>query len=100
MQINDQEYELKYSLKRLSLIERVTGKSTMSIMVNSKGMFTVADLMTYFAYGLKESGSEVYVQNKKAMDIAEQVVEQSYIECMTYVAEALERDCPFLFRES
>lgn len=93
------EYELKFSGKKIEIIEQVTGKSIMTNMVNNNGLLSLSDLRTYFTNGLKEidgSYAPASVANKIYDGLQET---SSYTEIVTNIVEAVQRDCPFLFRE-
>lgn len=99
IEIRDKVYELKYNLKRVEMIESSTGVSVMALLQKNGGMFALTDLKTYFALGLKEVGSDVFVKPKEGMDIAEELIERDgYVSADSLVLEALERDCPFFFQ--
>lgn len=98
--INEKTYELKYNMKRVELIENSTGMPTMAELNKYSGMFGITSLKTYLAFALKEQGSDVFVKPKEGMEIAEALIEkEGYIAVNTAVLEAIERDCPFFFRE-
>ena len=99
IEIDGKNYVLKYNIGRIQMIENRTGKSVLAdIRVNS-GMLSIASLKVYFAYGLKEEGSDVFYPTKKALDIAEQLIlRDGYTAVCGIVMEALERDCPFFFQ--
>lgn len=98
-EINGKNYVLKYNLKRVEMIENVVGMPTMAEMQAHRGMLGLTSLKTYFAYGLKEEGSDVFVKPKEGMMMAEAMIEsEGYISVNGAVLEALERDCPFFFR--
>lgn len=98
IEFNGKRFVLKYNLKRVEMIENAAGTPTMAEIVKNKGMFSVSLLKTYFAYALKEEGSDVFVPLKRAMEIAEALIEsEGYIAVNGAVLEALERDCPFFF---
>lgn len=91
------QYELKYNLKRVEMIEDVTGVPTLATMQRT-GM-RISHLKVYLGYGLKEAGSDIFVVAKTALDLAEQIVEEmGFAAAMELVIEALQRDCPFFFR--
>lgn len=99
IQINDKEYVLKYNIGRINLIENATGSSFMVEIAKNNGMLSIAQLKTYFAYGLKEEGSDFFVPVKKAQEMAQALIEsQGYIPVCGMVMEAIERDCPFFFQ--
>lgn len=98
-EINGKNYVLKYNLKRVEMIENAVGMPTMAELNAHKGLLGVTALKTYFAYGLKEEGSDVFVAPKKGLDMAEALIEnEGYLAVNGAVLEAIERDCPFFFQ--
>ena len=98
-EINGKNYVLKYNLKRVEMIENTVGMPTMAEMQAPRGMLGLISLKTYFAYGLKEEGSDVFVKPKEGMSMAEAMIENAgYLVVNGAVLEALERDCPFFFQ--
>lgn len=96
--VNNVEYELKYNLKRIEMIEANTSMPTLAQISKTGGYFGVSDLKTYISKGLKEKGSDFFVMPKPAEKIAEALIEKDYQGACAAVLEALERDCPFFFR--
>mgnify|MGYP005801120981 FL=1 len=98
-EINEKNYVLKYNLKRVEMIENAVGMPTMADLSSHKGMLGLTALKTYFAYGLKEDGADVFVAPKKGMEMAEALIEnEGYMAVNGAVLDALERDCPFFFQ--
>lgn len=98
-EINGKTYVLKYNLKRVEMIENATGVPMMSDLYSHRSMMSLTALKTYFAYGLKEEGSDAFVAPKKGMEMAEALIEsEGYLAVNGAVLEALERDCPFFFQ--
>lgn len=98
-EIEGQSYDLKYNLKRAEIIESVIGKPIMGSMTATKGMLSIQEIKVYFAYGLKEIGSDVFVPVKKGMEFAEALIEsEGYAAVNSVILEALQRDCPFFFQ--
>lgn len=98
-EINGKNYVLKYNLKRVEMIENAVGMPTMAEMQAHRGMLSLTSLKAYFAYGLKEEGSDVFVKPKEGMAMAEAMIEnEGYLTVNGAVLEALERDCPFFFQ--
>lgn len=91
-------YELKFSLKRISIIENALKKPIMSMLQN--GFMTISELSTCVAYGMIEEGADAYVNPKKALEIVNDILNEdgSYFNMSDELADALERDCPFFFR--
>ena len=99
IQINNKEYELKYNIGRIELIENVTKKPTLAALSESGGMLGVSSLKAYFAYGLKEAGSDIFVPIKEGMKLAEELIQaEGYSKVCGLVINILERDWPFFFR--
>lgn len=98
-EINKKNYVLKYSIKRVELIENAVGMPVMADIASHKGMLGISTLKAYFAYGLKEEGMDTFVPPKSGMEMAEKMIEsEGYAAVNGAVMEALERDCPFFFR--
>lgn len=98
-EIGKKTYVLKYNMKRVEMIENAVGMPMMAELAAHKGMLGLTALKTYFAYGLKEEGADVFVKPKDGMEMAEKLIEsEGYIAVNGAVLEALERDCPFFFQ--
>ncbi len=93
-----QKYELKYSLKRISIIENAIKKPIMSVVQN--GFLTITELTACLAYGMKKEGADAFLNPRKATEIVEQLLEEDggYLTLINEVAGALQRDCPFFFQ--
>ncbi len=91
-------YELKFSLKRIQMIENVIKKPIMSVLQN--GFMTIQELTVCCAYGMKKDGADAFIDPKKGFKIIEQLLEEdgAYFSLSDKLAEVLERDCPFFFR--
>lgn len=95
-EFNGNEYELKYNLKRVEMIENATGVPTLAT-IQRTGM-RISHLKVYLGYGLKEAGSDIFVEIKTALDLAERMIEEmGVVAVMELVIDALQRDCPFFF---
>lgn len=98
---DNKEYELKYNMQRIELIESQTSMPTMAQISKTGGYFGLNDLKIYIMYALKEKGSDVFVMPKKAEKIAADTIENgNYANACAMVLEAIERDCPFFFRNA
>ena len=99
LKYNEKNYELKYNLKRIEMIEAQTALPTMAQIKQTSGYFGIADLKTYITYGLKEEGADVFVMPSKAQELAdEMIMEVGYTRLCSEVLAALEKDCPFFFQ--
>lgn len=92
-------YELKYNIKRVRMIEEATGKPTLDIIRTNNGMLTINEIIIYIAYGLIEQGEDCFVKPNQGLKMAEDMIETlGYPKMLEAVLEAIQRDCPFLFR--
>lgn len=98
IELEGKEHELKYNLKRVELIEATTGEPLMASIQKNRGYLSIQHLKIYFALGLKEADSELFVPQKKGQGFAEDLIEnEGYEKTNMLVIEALQRDCPFFF---
>lgn len=98
IEIDGKIYNLRYNLKRIEIIENATKTTMVAEATKNNGMLSLMNLKAYFGYGLIEEGANAYTPPKKGMEIAEALIEtEGYMKVSGYVAEALERDCPFFF---
>lgn len=90
-------YELRYSVKRIEMIENATGKSVVTMM--RSGSLSLTELCACIGYAIKLEGAEGYLSPKQGIEIAEEKLKEqgAYFTLSDEVAEALERDCPFFF---
>lgn len=100
-EIDGKNYVLKYNLKRVELIEAVSKLPMMPELYEHNGLFGIQALKTYFAYGLKEEGSDSFVPPKKGLEMATALIEsEGYMTVNGAVLESLQRDCPFFFQDA
>lgn len=97
LEINGNMYDLRYTIKRLEMIEKVTGKGTMSCLVQANGMLSIFELKNYLGYGLiNDKGN--YISPQQGIEYAEALIQsEGYERVITVVLESLQRDCSFLF---
>ncbi len=96
--IDGKQYDYKYTIQRIGMIEQAIGASLVGTIAASKGILSLEHLKILFAYGmLSEDG--VYVPLKKGMEFAEKLIEKDgLIKLSIEASEALLKDCPFLFQ--
>ena len=95
---DDKDFEFKFNIGRIELIEQVTEMPTLSNINRTGGMLSIKDLKYYFAYALKEANSDFFFPIKKGMEMCERMIEeQGYEVVCGLVLSSLERDCPFFF---
>lgn len=100
--INDQDYEIHFSVGRLKLIEEAAkGRPFLSILNGQAGgnMMSISDIELIFALCLRHPGADAYIQRKEAVDICYQLLEQEgYPRVVSYIHGQAMNDLPFLFR--
>lgn len=96
--INGKQYDLKFSIARVQMVEKACGVGIMETLVRSNGMLPMQMLLSCIAFGLLgEDG--VYIAVKIGMEHAQSMVEeQGYQKVDMMVVDALQRDCPFFFQ--
>ena len=100
IEFNGTQYQLKYNMKRIELIESMTEKSFMSEVTTNNGMFSIRTLKTYIAYALKEIDGN-FVAYQKGIEIAESLIEnEGYVKMNKMVVVAIQNDCPFFFQSA
>ena len=90
-------YELRYSIQRIKMIENETVKSVVTMM--RAGSLSLSELCACIGYAIKLEGAEGYLSPKQGIEIAEEKLKEegAYFALSDEVADALERDCPFFF---
>ena len=99
----NKEYELKFNLKRIKLIEQAAdNKSAMAqLATDASGMMSLTSIERFFAYGLKEAGADTFINPQKAIEICDEYIEEEgYVAAIKLIQEQVQTDCPFLFRVS
>jgi len=99
--LNDVEYECKFNLKRIELIENTTNLPTLAMINNTNGLLSISSLKTYMGYTLKRVGEDNFIPFRMAQEIAEDAINTcGYVEIDNIVMNSLLRDCPFFFPEN
>lgn len=89
-------YEVAYSQRRIELYESGHRPIMASFMQNG-GAFSVGELKSLLAYGLKYEGAG-YVNPKRGEEMASELIERNgYLAAFECVVDALQHDCGFLF---
>lgn len=95
---NDKNYELKITIQRYKMIENVLKKPIIEIA--QKGYMTLNEVIICCGYALVPEATYAHVQPKEGMEIMEKVIESqegAYLQLTNEFADAIQRDCPFLF---
>lgn len=89
-------YEVAYSQKRIELYESGHRPIMASFMQNG-GAFSVSELKSLLAYGLKFEGG-AYINPKRGDEMASELIAKNgYLAVFECVVDALQHDCGFLF---
>lgn len=99
IETEEKSYDLQYGVKRIQMAEAALGNRSVIVIFNEQP--SVKDLCTVAAYGLREDGKPGWVNPKQALDAVEAFIdsdEGGYVALYKEVAEAINRDCGFLFR--
>lgn len=97
--IEDKEYDIEFSQKRIEAIENNLNRSVMDIISRSNAMMTLKELKTFVSYGLKQTGATAFVNPAQGMQIANKLLEvNGYARLLEAVFTAIERDCGFFFQ--
>lgn len=95
--INKKSYELAYNLKRIGMYE-ASNPSLMLTFTQNGGMLTIPQMQALIAYGLRYEGGQ-WINPKTGLEVADTLIEQNgYAPMLNYIVEAVDRDCPFLFK--
>lgn len=96
---NGKEYELKFNIERIKLVENFLKLPTVSDIVKTNGALSINAIEVYFGYCLKEVGSDTFVSRKEGAEIAEAIMkEMGYLAVNNMIIEKMAEDMPFLFR--
>lgn len=98
-ELNEKEYELKFSIERLKLVENFLKLPTVADIVQTNGALSLSAIEVYFGYCLKEVGSDSFVSRKDGAKIAEDLMkEKGYLAVNNMIIEKMAEDMPFLFQ--
>ena len=67
LEYNGNTYELKYSIKRIEIIENAMKKPLMTVI--SKGHLSITELKCMIAYAAKKEGADAFMNPKVGMEI-------------------------------
>lgn len=96
LELREKKYSLYYTIGRIEMMEKATGMPVMAVI--SSGAIGLFTLKQYIAFGLQEEGYQGHVEYKKAITIAHELLETvGYMALSEAFAEAIQRDCGFLF---
>ena len=95
---NDIQYELKYNLKALESIEKITKSSVMGEMNNFDGILPLSFLKVCFSHALYKVGGGK-ISPDHGVKLFEYVLkDKGYFFVNMLVVTKIQDDCPFFFR--
>lgn len=98
-ELNGKEYELKFNIERLKLVENFLKLPTVADIVQTNGALSLSAIEVYFGYCLKEVGNDSFVSRKDGAKIAEDLMkEKGYLAVNNMIIEKMAEDMPFLFQ--
>lgn len=98
-ELNGKEYELKFNIERIKLVENFLKLPTVADIVQTNGALSINAIEVYFGYCLKEVGSDTFVSRKDGAEIAEDLMkEKGYLAVNNMIIEKMSEDMPFLFQ--
>lgn len=99
IEYNGENYELKFTLERIKLVENYLKMPTVADIVQTNGALSISALETYFGYCLKKDGSDTFVSRKEGVEICEALIKsEGYLKVNNMVIEKMTQDVPFLFQ--
>lgn len=99
LEINGKQYELKFNLERLKLIEAAKKSSLMGEYYTANGMFSIQTCELVFQFATKEAGSDTFVGQVDGSKLCEQaLMQRGYATIALEIQNALTKDMPFLFQ--
>ena len=95
--VGDKSYVIQFNTGRIKLYEN-SNRPLMAVFAMNGGTFSISELETIAAYGLREEGGN-YVNPKQGAKMAEKLIEENgYFALYEAVVNVLGRDCNFLFK--
>ena len=96
-EVHGRTYEISLTKKRIDLYEQ-RHKPIMSTFIQNDGGFSLAELTSLLAYGLRVEGGQ-FVNPRRGMEMAEGLLKANgYLAVYEAVMAALQRDCGCLFQ--
>ena len=95
------EYELKFNLERLKLVEKACKMPTVADIVLTNGALSIESIETYFGFCLKDVETGSFVGRREGVKIADHLIEtEGYLKVNNMLIERMAEDMPFLFRNA
>ena len=100
-EFNGKEYELKFNIERIKLVENFLKLPTVADIIQTNGALSLNAIEVYFGYCLKELGSDTFVSRKEGAKIAQELMkEKGYLAVNNMIIEKMSVDMPFLFQSA
>ncbi len=98
IEINGKDYDLKFGMERLEIIDQKTGRSIMHEITDTEGMLSLPVAKACYQYGLTETGSNVFVQPGEGAKLFELALQQyGYPTVVSNIVSEIMQQSPFLF---
>lgn len=96
---NGENYDLKFNLERIKVVENYLKMPVVADIVRTNGALPISSIETYFGYCLKKEGSDSYVSRKEGIEICDAIIEEKgYVAVNNMIIEKMTQDIPFLFQ--
>lgn len=96
---NGEQYELRFTLSRIELVENVIKGPVVASIVATNGALSISMLKTCFGFCAKKVGADEFVSRKEGAKMCEDLIEtEGYIKINNMVIEKMAKDIPFLFQ--
>lgn len=98
-EVDGKQYEFKFNLGRIKLIEAATKTSLMGEYATSNGIFSLQTMDVIFQLATKEAGSDTFIGQANGSKLFEKALEErGYATLTAEIQTALTSDMPFLFQ--
>ena len=98
-EFDGKQYELKFNIQRIKMIEAAMKSSLMREWQNNNGMLSLQTIEFCFQFALKEAGSDIYVNQTEAVRISNEYMnKKGYAPVALLIQESLQEHMPFLFQ--
>lgn len=95
----EKDYELKFSLKQIELVENHCKKSLVADIVATNGALPISTIKVFFGFCLKDLSNDKFVAQKEGAEIAEEMIKtEGYLKVNNMIIQKMSEDVPFLFQ--
>lgn len=98
--IKENNYELRYTEKRVEQIEAAMDKPLMAELSKTSGMLKLMDLKIVLGFGLVKAETLTHLPPKQGLELAEAYIQEAgYAPAVQEAVATLQNDLPFFFPE-